>query len=66
MVFGMATTKVTITLRDDQLEKIRALVAAGHAANVSAFVHTPSELLSSMPLAGARCSTMRCARPVAR
>jgi len=38
MVFGMATTKVTITLQDDQLEKIRALVAAGHAANVSAFV----------------------------
>ena len=38
MVFGMATTKITITLRDDQLEEIRALVEAGQAANVSAFV----------------------------
>lgn len=34
----MATTKVTITLQDDQLEEIRALVAAGQAASVSAFV----------------------------
>jgi len=38
MVFGMATTKITITLQDDQLEEIRALVAAGQAASVSAFV----------------------------
>ena len=38
MVFGMATTKITITLEDDQLKEIRALVAAGRAANVSAFV----------------------------
>ena len=38
MVFGMATTKMTITLPDDQLEAIRALVAAGGAASVSAFV----------------------------
>ena len=38
MVFGMATTKITITLKDDQVEEIRALVAAGGAANVSAFV----------------------------
>ena len=38
MVFGMATTKITITLEDDQLEEIRALVAAGTAASVSAFV----------------------------
>ena len=38
MVFGMATTKITITLPDDQLEEIRALVAAGGAASVSAFV----------------------------
>jgi hypothetical protein len=36
MVFGMATTKVTITLPNDQLEGIRALVAAGQAARVSA------------------------------
>jgi Arc/MetJ-type ribon-helix-helix transcriptional regulator len=34
----MATTKITITLPDDQLEEIRALVTAGGAANVSTFV----------------------------
>jgi Arc/MetJ-type ribon-helix-helix transcriptional regulator len=34
----MATTKITITLQDDQVEAIRALVAAGRSANVSAFV----------------------------
>jgi Arc/MetJ-type ribon-helix-helix transcriptional regulator len=34
----MATTKITITLDDDQVEEIRALVAAGKLANVSAFV----------------------------
>ena len=38
MVFGMATTKITITLQDDQVQGIRALVAAGEAASVSAFV----------------------------
>lgn len=38
MVFGMATTKVTITLPDGQLAEIRALVAGGKAAGVSAFV----------------------------
>jgi Arc/MetJ-type ribon-helix-helix transcriptional regulator len=38
MVFGMATTKITITLPDDQIEEIRSLVEAGEAANVSAFV----------------------------
>ena len=38
MVFGMATTKITITLEDNQLEEIRALVAAGAAASASAFV----------------------------
>jgi Arc/MetJ-type ribon-helix-helix transcriptional regulator len=38
MVFGMATTKIAITLPNDQLEEIRALVAAGGAARVSAFV----------------------------
>lgn len=38
MVFDMATTKITITLPDDQVEQIRALVATGGAANVSAFV----------------------------
>jgi Arc/MetJ-type ribon-helix-helix transcriptional regulator len=38
MVFGMATTKITITLRVDQVQEVRALVAAGQAASVSAFV----------------------------
>ena len=38
MVIGMATTKITITLQDSQVEEIRALVAAGEAASVSAFV----------------------------
>ena len=38
MVFGMATRKITITLRDDQIDEIRALVSAGQAASVSAFV----------------------------
>ena len=34
----MATRKITITLNDDQVHEIRALVAAGQAPNVSAFV----------------------------
>jgi Arc/MetJ-type ribon-helix-helix transcriptional regulator len=38
MVTGMATPKITVTLDDDQVKEIRALVAAGQAANVSAFV----------------------------
>jgi len=38
MVIGMATSKITITLEADQLAEVRALVAAGRAANVSAFV----------------------------
>ena len=38
MVIGMATSKITITLQDDQLEEIRALVAAGEAGSVSGFV----------------------------
>ena len=38
MVFGMATTKITITLEDNQLAEVRALVAAGAAASVSGFV----------------------------
>jgi Arc/MetJ-type ribon-helix-helix transcriptional regulator len=38
MVFGMATTKITVTLEDSQVEEIRALAAAGAAPNVSAFV----------------------------
>jgi len=38
MVFGMATRKITVTLPDEQLREIRALVAAGQADSVSAFV----------------------------
>ena len=38
MVRGMATTKVTITLDDDQLRAIRELVSSGKADNVSQFV----------------------------
>jgi Arc/MetJ-type ribon-helix-helix transcriptional regulator len=38
MVLGMATRKITITLRDDQLQEVRSLVAAGQAASVSGFV----------------------------
>jgi Arc/MetJ-type ribon-helix-helix transcriptional regulator len=34
----MATTKITITLEEDQVEAVRALVAAGQAASVSSFV----------------------------
>ncbi len=38
MVFSMATAKITITLEDDQLEEIRALVTAGQARSISGFV----------------------------
>lgn len=38
MVFGMATSKITITLDNDQIEEIRAIVAAGQASSVSGFV----------------------------
>ena len=39
MVTGMAaTTKITITLPNEQIGEIRAIVAAGGAANISAFV----------------------------
>jgi Arc/MetJ-type ribon-helix-helix transcriptional regulator len=38
MVNGMATTKVTITLADEQLDEVRRLVHAGRAASVSGFV----------------------------
>lgn len=38
MVSGMATTKITITLPDDQIEQIRALVDAGVVGSISAFV----------------------------
>lgn len=38
MVIGMASRKVTITLAEEQLARIRALVAAGKAPSVSGFV----------------------------
>lgn len=38
MVTGMATRKVTITLDEDQLDRVRSLVAAGKAPSVSGFV----------------------------
>ena len=38
MVVGMATTKVTVTLDNDQLAEIREMVAHGKAVNISAFV----------------------------
>ena len=38
MVDGMATKKVTVTLDEGQLDRIRALVEAGSAPSVSGFV----------------------------
>ncbi len=38
MVFGMATTKITITVDNAQLKEIRALVKAKRTASTSAFV----------------------------
>jgi Arc/MetJ-type ribon-helix-helix transcriptional regulator len=38
MVIGMATTKITITLPDEQLAEIQALVASGKTKSVSGFV----------------------------
>lgn len=38
MVIGMATRKVTITLEDEYLTTIQALVTAGKADSVSGFV----------------------------
>ncbi len=38
MVFDMASSKITITIPDEQLVEMRALVAAGQVASVSAFV----------------------------
>ncbi len=37
-VIGMATRKVTVTLDEAQLDRIRRLVAAGNASSVSGFV----------------------------
>jgi Arc/MetJ-type ribon-helix-helix transcriptional regulator len=38
MVDGMATKKVTVTLEEGQLDRIRALVSAGTTSSVSGFV----------------------------
>src|SRR5579864_5680697 len=38
MATGMATTKVTVTLDDEQLEAVRKLVQSGGAESVSGFV----------------------------
>jgi Arc/MetJ-type ribon-helix-helix transcriptional regulator len=38
MVIGMATKKVTVTLPEDQLERIRRLVDTGKATSISGFV----------------------------
>lgn len=38
MVTGMATSKITITLQNEQMDEIRALIAAGQTASVSGFV----------------------------
>jgi Arc/MetJ-type ribon-helix-helix transcriptional regulator len=38
MVNGMATKKVTVTLDETQVDRIRALVEAGSAPSVSGFV----------------------------
>lgn len=38
MVIGMATKKITVTVDEDQLSRIRGLVAAGKAPSVSGFV----------------------------
>jgi hypothetical protein len=38
MVRGMATTKLTITLENEQLEEVRKLVSAGASSSVSGFV----------------------------
>jgi hypothetical protein len=38
MFFGMAPTKIANTLENNQLAEIRALIAAGAAGSVSAFV----------------------------
>jgi Arc/MetJ-type ribon-helix-helix transcriptional regulator len=49
MVSGMATQKITITLDKQQLEQVRALVDAGKAPNVSAFVkHAVSVALADV------------------
>ena len=38
MVAGMATRKVTVTLDEEQLDRVRSLVESGSASSVSGFV----------------------------
>ena len=38
MVIGMATQKITITLGEEQVDEVKALVSAGAATSVSGFV----------------------------
>jgi len=38
MVIGMATKKITVTLDEGQLKRVRRLVEAGKATSVSGFV----------------------------
>jgi len=38
MVIGMASTKITVTVPEQQVDEIRRLVAAGQARSVSGFV----------------------------
>lgn len=38
MVIGMATRKVTVTLAEEQVARVRRLVDAGQASSVSGFV----------------------------
>lgn len=44
MVVGMATTKLTITLDDEQLDAVRRVVASGKASSVSGFVKHAVEI----------------------
>lgn len=49
MVVGMATRKVTVTLPEAQLERVRALVEQGAAGSVSGFVqHAVSNALDDL------------------
>ena len=57
MVFGMATVKVTVTLDEEDLKKIRGLVAAGRAASISGFVqHAVTTALNDVAGWGASLS----------
>lgn len=44
MVDGMATKKVTVTLDETQLDRIRGLVQAGSAPSISGFVQHSVEV----------------------